>query len=201
MLLRLCVMVSIGAGIGWITNWIAIKMLFHPYQKKHFLFFKIQGLIPKRRDEIGKGISQVVEQELISLQEILEQVDVEGMFVRIERMVEQHLDENLERQIKEIFPFAAMFLSKESIAKIKVFIKEGLLEKKDDICLSFGEYLEEKVDFQEMIQEKISSFSLEKLEEIISSLAKKELKHIELIGAFLGALLGGAQFLLFSYFM
>ena len=63
MLLRLCVMVLIGAAIGWITNWIAIKMLFHPYQEKRFLFFRIQGLIPKRRDEIGKGISQVVEQE------------------------------------------------------------------------------------------------------------------------------------------
>lgn len=201
MLLRLCVMVLIGAAIGWITNWIAIKMLFHPYQEKRFLFFRIQGLIPKRRDEIGKGISQVVEQELICLQEILEQVDVEGIFSRIETMIDEHLDENLERQIKEAFPFAAMFLSRESIGKIKKLIKEGLLEKKEAICASFGEYLEEKVDFQEMIQEKISSFSLEKLEEIISSLAKKELKHIEWIGALLGALLGGAQFLLFSYFM
>lgn len=201
MLLRLCIMVLIGAWIGWITNWIAIKMLFHPYQEKRFLFFKLQGLIPKRRKDIGKGISEVVEKELISLEEVLDQVDEEGIFSRIENMIDQHLDENLEGEIKEAFPVIAMFIGRETIAKIKLLIKQGLLAKKEEICLSFGGYLEETVDFKSMIQEKISSFSMEKLEEVITGLAKKELKHIEWVGALLGAILGGVQFLLFSYFV
>ena len=51
-----------------------------------------------------------------------------------------------------------------------------------------------------IISDKIASFSFQKVEEIILSLAKKELKHIELVGAILGAVIGGLQFLLFSYF-
>jgi uncharacterized membrane protein YheB (UPF0754 family) len=44
----------IGALIGWITNYIAIKMLFHP--RKKILGF--QGIIPKRKKILSEKISQ-----------------------------------------------------------------------------------------------------------------------------------------------
>ena len=45
----------IGAIIGLITNWIAVKMLFHPRKK----IFGIQGVIPKRKKDIAKRIGDV----------------------------------------------------------------------------------------------------------------------------------------------
>lgn len=45
----------IGALIGLITNWIAVKMLFHPRKK----IFGIQGVIPKRKKDIAKRIGNV----------------------------------------------------------------------------------------------------------------------------------------------
>jgi len=45
----------IGAVIGLITNWIAVKMLFHPRKK----IFGIQGVIPKRKKNIAKRIGDV----------------------------------------------------------------------------------------------------------------------------------------------
>ncbi|MBO73024.1 MAG: DUF445 domain-containing protein, partial [Flavobacteriales bacterium] len=31
----------IGAITGWVTNWIAVKILFHPKEPKNFFFFKV----------------------------------------------------------------------------------------------------------------------------------------------------------------
>ncbi len=45
----------LGFIIGWLTNFIAIKLLFHPRKK----FFFIQGLIPKRKKQIAEKISHV----------------------------------------------------------------------------------------------------------------------------------------------
>ena len=45
----------IGAIIGLITNWIAVKMLFHPRKK----IFGIQGVISKRKKDIAKKIGDV----------------------------------------------------------------------------------------------------------------------------------------------
>ena len=41
----------------------------------NFLFFKIQGLIPKRRAEISLNIADVVEKELISVDDIAEKIE------------------------------------------------------------------------------------------------------------------------------
>lgn len=200
MLLRWLMMVLIGAWIGWITNWLAIKMLFHPYEEKRFLCFRIQGVIPKRKKDIGSGIARVVEQELLSLRELLEQMDTELIFQNIEKKMDEYLEENLEKEIQKAFPLAAMFLGKDSLEKIKILVKQGVLSRKEEICSAFTSHLEENIDIQKMISDKIASFSFQKVEEIIFSLAKKELKHIEWVGAVLGAVIGGLQFLLFSYF-
>lgn len=200
MLLRWLMMVLIGAWIGWITNWLAIKMLFHPYEEKRFLCFRIQGVIPKRKKDIGSGIARVVEQELLSLRELLEQMDTELIFRNIEKRMDEYLEENLEKEIQKAFPLAAMFLGKDSLEKIKTLVKQGVLSRKEEICSAFTSHLEENIDIQKMISDKIASFSFQKVEEIIFSLAKKELKHIEWVGAVLGAVIGGLQFLLFSYF-
>lgn len=58
-IIKLFLIVGIGAMIGWITNYIAIKMLFRPYKEMNFLFFKIQGLIPKRRSEIAISLKNL----------------------------------------------------------------------------------------------------------------------------------------------
>ena len=87
-----------------------------------------------------------------------------------------------------------MFISDEIINKIKSMIKTSILENKETIINMFTSYLEEKVDFKKIIIENVEAFSLEKLEEITYSLAKKELKHIEVIGAILGGIIGIFQF-------
>ncbi len=58
----------IGAVIGCFTNYIALKMLFRPYEPKR-LFGKnlpfTPGLIPKRRKEIARAIGTMVERDLL----------------------------------------------------------------------------------------------------------------------------------------
>ncbi|UXR68291.1 DUF445 family protein [Staphylococcus pasteuri] len=62
-------MMVVGAIIGGITNVIAIKMLFHPFNPYYIFKMRIPftpGLIPKRRDEIANKIGQVIEEHLLT---------------------------------------------------------------------------------------------------------------------------------------
>lgn len=193
-IIKLFLIVGIGAMIGWITNYIAIKMLFRPYKEMNFLFFKIQGLIPKRRSEIAISIADTVQKELISLKDITSSLNADELEEKIGTVIDKILEEKLESEITKKFPMLAMFLSDEIISKIKSMIKTSILENKETIINMFTSYLEEKVDFKKIIIENVEAFSLEKLEEITYSLAKKELKHIEVIGAILGGIIGVFQF-------
>lgn len=193
-IIKLFLIVGIGAMIGWITNYIAIKMLFRPYKEMNFLFFKIQGLIPKRRSEIAVSIADTVQKELISLKDITNSLNADELEEKMGAVIDKILEEKLESEITKKFPMLAMFLSDEIINKIKLMIKTSILENKETIINMFTSYLEEKVDFKKIIIENVEAFSLEKLEEITYSLAKKELKHIEVIGAILGGIIGIFQF-------
>lgn len=193
-IIKLFLIVGIGAMIGWITNYIAIKMLFRPYKEMNFLFFKIQGLIPKRRSEIAVSIADTVQKELISLKDITNSLNADELEEKMGAVIDKILEEKLESEITKKFPMLVMFLSDEIINKIKSMIKTSILENKETIINMFTSYLEEKVDFKKIIIENVEAFSLEKLEEITYSLAKKELKHIEVIGAILGGIIGIFQF-------
>lgn len=194
--IKLLLIVGIGAGIGWVTNYVAIKMLFRPYKEINLGLFKIQGLLPKRKHEIGESIAEVIQTELVSLQEILKSLDGEKLEKEMSAVIDRILEEKLQSEITRNFPMLAMFLSSDMLEKIKGIIKNSILENKDNIVEMFSNYLKENVDFKGIIIKNVDAFSLEKLEEVTYTLAAREFKHIEVIGAILGAIIGFVQFII-----
>ena len=190
------VMILISGAIGWITNWVAIKMLFRPHKEINLGLFKIQGLIPKRRAEIGSGIANIIQNELISVKDVISNIDREEFSKRLNKLIDDVLDKNLKKKVKEKFPLLQMFFTDKVAKDIGNTIKEIVMENQEKIFEIFSNYAEENIDFEVIISDKISNFSLDKLEEIITLLAKKELKHIEVIGAILGMVIGAVQYLI-----
>ena len=192
--MKLVIMVIISAAIGWITNWVAIKMLFRPHNEINLGLFKIQGLIPKRRAEIGTGIADVIQNELISIKDVIANIDRKEFSKRLNDLIDDVLEKNLKTKVKEKFPVMQMFFSDKMAKDVSNTIKGIVMENQEKIFEIFSNYAEENIDFSTIIKDKISNFSLDKLEEIINGLAKKELKHIEVIGAILGAFIGLVQY-------
>ncbi len=193
---QLLIMIFISATIGWITNWVAIKMLFRPHKEINFGLFKIQGLIPKRRAEIGSGIANIIQNELISVKDVISNIDREEFSKRLDSSIDKVLEKNLKAKVKEKFPVLQIFFTDRMAKDVSNTIKDIIMENQEKIFEIFSNYAEENINFEVIISDKISNFSLDKLEEIITLLAKKELKHIEVIGAILGGLIGVAQYLI-----
>ena len=196
MLVKALLLIVIGSMIGWITNYIAIKMLFRPYREINLIFFKIQGLSPKRRHEIGITLADTIQNELISLEDITKKLENADLDTEMEKVIDSILEKKLASEITTRFPMIAMFLNESALNKIKDAIKETIMENKEQIIEMLFETLDKNVDFKEIIVEKVDAFSLEELERITFSLAKKELKHIEIIGAILGGIIGVVQFVI-----
>ena len=188
------IMIIISGAIGWITNWVAIKMLFRPHKEINFGLFKIQGLIPKRKAEIGTGIASIIQNELISVKDVISNIDREEFSKRLNNLIDDVLDKNLKKKVKEKFPLLQVFFSDKVAKDVGNTIKDIVMENQEKIFEIFSNYAEENIDFEVIISDKISNFSLDKLEEIITLLANKELKHIEVIGAILGAFIGLVQY-------
>lgn len=193
---ELILMILIGTFIGWVTNYIAIKLLFRPYNEINILGFKIQGVIPKRRDEIALNIGQTVNTQLISIKDITNTINSMELEVEIDKIVGDIVDKKIKGDFLNKNPMLKMFVSDSIIDKIKEYIKSAIEENKGDVVNIIINKLEKEIDFEKLIMQKINEFSLEDIEKMTINIAKNELKHIEYIGAVLGAFIGLVQYLL-----
>lgn len=82
----------VGGLIGYITNGIAIKMLFRPLRPLYLFGKRVpftQGIIPKERDRIAHSVGEVVARELINQETLKENLLSQEMYIKIERSIEE----------------------------------------------------------------------------------------------------------------
>lgn len=80
--------VVLGAAIGFITNKIAIKMLFRPLNEKRIFGLRVPftpGIIPKQRHEFAESIGRMVSRELLTPEVILKQTRSEAFRRDVEK--------------------------------------------------------------------------------------------------------------------
>ena len=65
----------IAALIGWATNYLAIKMLFHPHQPKKILGLTFHGVFPKRQSQIAEKLGKLVANELFSMRDVAQKIE------------------------------------------------------------------------------------------------------------------------------
>ncbi len=90
--------VLLGAIIGYVTNAIAIRMLFRPLKEKRILGVKLPftpGIIPKQRYKFSASIGKMVSDELITEETIRKQISKEsfrnGVYTTVSNITESFL--------------------------------------------------------------------------------------------------------------
>jgi uncharacterized membrane protein YheB (UPF0754 family) len=187
--------VILSTFTGWITTWIAIKMLFHPRKPIKILGIKIQGIFPKNQQQIAQKLGQVVSKELLSFSEIEKKITSPDNLQKLKPEIEAHIDNFLRNKLKDIFPMLSMFIGEKTITQLKdAFLIE--LENLFPVLMkSYLNKIQHDLDLEKIVTEKVAGFSTEKLEDILDQITKKEFKFLELIGGVFGFIIGLIQVL------
>ena len=181
---------------GWITTWIAIKMLFHPRNPIKILGFTIQGIFPKNQRVIAEKLGQMVSNELLSFDDIEAKITNPENIQKLRPDIEAHMDNFLRNKLKDVFPMLAMMMSEKLILQFKdAFLVE--LELLFPILMkSYMNKLQHDLDLEKIVTERVANFSSEKLEDILNQITKKEFKFLEIIGGVFGFIIGIIQVLI-----
>jgi uncharacterized membrane protein YheB (UPF0754 family) len=183
----------IAALTGYITNYIAIKMLFHPRKKVKILFMEIQGIFPKRQKTLAEKLGKIVAEELFSIEDVKKSLQNPGNTEEVTAIVDARLNDFLDNRLGEAMPMLAMFMNDEIKLKIKTTLEAELQLMLPELIERFVSKIEEEVDVERTVYEKVVSFSTDKLEEILYSIMSKEFKFIEVLGGILGFIIGLIQ--------
>ena len=183
----------IAAFTGWFTTWIAIYMLFHPREPKKILGVTFQGIFPKRQKQFAAKLGATVATELLHFNDIAGQIKDPAQIAGLMPGIEAHIDGFLQERLKEKIPVLAMFLSDEMLSTIKAGLMEEIETMLPMVISQFADKLSATIDVEQMVRDKVSAFSSDRLEALLLAVMTKEFRFVELIGGVLGFVIGLIQ--------
>lgn len=185
----------LAAAIGWLTNWVAIRMLFHPRRSMNFVFFRWQGLIPRRQKEMAAEISLIIEREILQQHMLADRVRELDFGAVMAEAVERLIKERMGPQLKNMPVVGALIQDSTLDMLSKLAIKE-LDNEGHTVLEGLAEKLEASFQIREIVEERVAAFDLDKLEELVMQVAGREFRTIERLGAILGFVIGLIQILI-----
>ncbi|MBL8898217.1 MAG: DUF445 family protein [Planctomycetes bacterium] len=181
----------VGALIGYVTNWLAVRMLFRPRRRIGFSFLSFQGVLPSRKEAFARSIAGAVGSHLFTSEDLAKLVRNPEVHRALEAGIERRMGTFVDG-IKQKVPMAGMFLQGSMLD----LAREKILEMSEGLLGEIAGHLETSADLQGSIERKIQGFDLDRLEAIVLEVAKREMRFIEVAGGVLGGLVGAAQMLL-----
>ena len=181
-----------AASVGYMTNWLAITMLFRPYEPKKWLFLWPQGLLPRNRAEIARKVGEECANGILAPAKIAEYIKTSflrelsgGNTVRRVREKIQHaLTERASR-----IPFGG---------NVIVEIGMNLLANEEGIRQLLGSCVDAvsidgvvgKLNVGQRIEDGINNLSIPEFHAMVNRLAAKHLCAIQVLGFVLGGMIG-----------
>ena len=185
----------ISAAIGWVTNYVAIKMLFRPERPVNFYLFRLQGIFPKRKQQLAERLGRVVSKDLLSTEAIAQRVDNTENKDKVRAAIISELDSYLRETLPARNQMLKWVLTDSRINQILEHVQEQLDAMIPRLMGQFVDKVRD-IDLKQIVTDKVSRFSNEKLEQLLMGVIRKELKFIEGAGAVLGFFIGVIQSLL-----
>lgn len=183
----------ISAFIGWVTNWVAIKMLFHPRTPKKFLGITFHGIFPKRQQQFAEKLGRTISTEFLSFADIEDKISNPENVKKILPLVETHIDDFLRNKLKEQMPMISMFIGDKTINNLKAVFMQEIEILFPTVMKQFAGNLQNELDIEKIVVAKVAGFSSDKLEELLLQIMSKEFRFVEIIGGVIGFLIGLLQ--------
>ncbi len=196
--LKLILIPLVSAFIGWLTNWIAVKMLFHPKKPIKLGIIILQGIFHRRQKDIAHKLGATIESKLISHGDIHEVIHSKQFHQNIVPVIETFIDDFASHRLIDIHPMMAM-LPSNMVNTIKAKLMEEFDLLLPMIMGKAAQSLEEHMNIRELIREKVENFDVSEMENILFSILKSEFKMIEYVGGVLGFFIGVTQLIIIRF--
>ncbi|MGH3518551.1 MAG: DUF445 family protein [Haloechinothrix sp.] len=191
------VMPIAGFAIGFLTDWLAINMVFRP-RRPITLFgrFTVHGKFHRRRAEVAHEYGRIIANELLTVPKLLEGIlsgpRSDRVFAMVQRMVSAAVDE----QSSMAKPVVALTIGPERMRQMKRDASIRAMRQFADTARHAQAYLTEAMDVAAVVSERMLSLTPEQYENLLRPAFKQDEWKLITVGGVLGGIIGELQVLL-----
>jgi uncharacterized membrane protein YheB (UPF0754 family) len=191
------VLIVLGMVTGWLTNWIAILMIFEPVEEKRILGFKWQGLFIRRQREVADIYAEVIADDIITIENIGDELLHGASADRTRQMVAAALRPAIDESVGSVRPLIRLAVGPREYDAIRETVAlEGVEHTMTPLTdADFNKEQSKKI--RSMIADRMREMDAHDFSEMLRSAMKQDEWLLIAHGAVLGIVGGGLHALLF----
>lgn len=185
-----------GGLVGYLTNFLALKLIFQPVRPVNLGLFKIQGLFIKRQDEVAKVYARLVSERILNTKNIFENImygkNRDKLLDIITKYVELAVDEHVDQ-----YPLLRSAVSgSKRMDKAKNIADFHFINHFPVIIHKISSYAEKALDLENTFDDRMRNLSPEEFQGFLRPVFQEDEWKLILVGAVLGMLAGGIQYII-----
>jgi uncharacterized membrane protein YheB (UPF0754 family) len=185
--------VTICAFIGWVTNVVAVKMIFRPHQRVRILGpIGWQGVVARHAHRFARDVAEMITRELLAPRDLAVQIDPAPLRRTLDPLLLPAVDTQFARFVDEL-P-ATVRQSGMVGDDILAIVRKQLFDEVDRLIVEVRDLTAERidalVDLRSEIARNLTEGGSARLEDLILTVAGREFRWIEYYGGILGGVLG-----------
>jgi uncharacterized membrane protein YheB (UPF0754 family) len=188
------IMPAFGFGVGFISDYVALNMLFRPVQPTKYLgFIRFQGLLHAQRDKITRDYAKILADDLFSPEVLFDGLLKGPGADKLFAMVAKQVDAAIDAQAGIAAPVLVLAVGTQRYRALKDRVSKQVLERLPSTLLEAQDYATSVIDLEATIVDKMNQLTNEEYESILRPVFKDDEPLMIAVGAVLGGIVGEIQ--------
>jgi uncharacterized membrane protein YheB (UPF0754 family) len=186
-----------GIMVGYVTNYLALQLIFRPLKPIHFFGLHIQGMFIKRQTEVSVEYSRIVASKIITIESIFEYIIRGPGKEQLTDIVREQIGNTIDNSAGIIKPFVEIATGSKTFLYIRNIASFRFMQELPmNIRHVFG-YAENALALESVLRTKMTSLSSVEFEAFLRPVFKEDEFTLILVGAALGGIAGLLQYFVF----
>jgi uncharacterized membrane protein YheB (UPF0754 family) len=188
-----------GLIVGYLTNWLALKVIFEPKHPTRILGVTMQGMFLKRQNEVSDVYSAIIEEKLMTSENILQTALYGSGSGQLLELMELHVNDAIDRYIAVAQPYFTLTVGSDTYYKMRDMSSKRIFDDAEKFMPYSFEYISKTLNIAEELSSRMKKLSPEEFEGVLRPAYEADEWKLILTGSLLGM---GAGFMqLYFVFM
>lgn len=182
-----------GFLVGYVTNWLALKLIFHPATPRRVGPWTVQGLFHKRQAEVAEEFSRMVSVDILNADNMVRKMVTGESGEKLFGIVERHTDRLMDRYQQN--PMIAAMIPKDKWAEARTEMHRRMRDELPRPGGFLHVFTGRAVNIYQELVERMTVLDAKSFENILRPPFKQDEWKLIVVGGVLGLAAGMGQVL------
>lgn len=185
-----------GLLVGYLTNVLALKMIFEPINPIRIFGWEFQGLFIKRQKEVSRGYARLVSDNIMTMDNVFSQMFKGQGADKLLKIITKHSEEGIDKTAGFNSALIRLTSGTDTYDEMKTFAINRFIEAAPEQIHVVFDYAKQALDIEETMYTRMTNLPPDEFVDFLRPVFQEDEWKLILVGAVLGLVAGFLQLLI-----